>query len=141
MHCRLPACCSGPAPALFSRPCRKPAPQDPGNAKVGKIPPATRRSPPSPFLEDKDPPLFIRQRNAGRPDIERINGKGRIHPCVPGESENAVHEWAISLFLSMCPRRNVDNHRVTQTENGSDLIKNGPAISDCLNSGENVKIR
>ena len=22
-------------------------------------------------------------------DIERINGKGRIHPCVPGESENA----------------------------------------------------
>ena len=31
-----------------------------------------------------------------------------------------------SLFLSMCPRRNVDNHRVTKTENGSDLIKNGP---------------
>ena len=45
-----------------------------------------------------------------------------------------------SLFLSMCPRRNVDNHRVTKTENGSDLTLYGPPFF-CTSAGRGHAVR
>ena len=57
---------------------------------------------PSPFLEDKDPPLFIRQRNAGRPDIERINGKGEFIRVSPENQRMPSENGRFSLFLFIC---------------------------------------
>ena len=42
--------------------------------------------------------------------------------CVPGETEKSVRGMINSLFDFACPLRIIDSQRVTQTENGSDLM-------------------
>ena len=66
-----------------TRPARQSPRQPPQNAKGGKISPAARRSPPSPFLEDKDPPLFIRQRNADGQILSASTARGEFIHVSP----------------------------------------------------------
>ena len=51
-----------------------------------------------------------------------------IEPSPPENQRMPSENGRFSLFLFLCPRRDVDNKQVTQTENGSDLIKNGPPL-------------